>query len=394
MMSSKAKSPIKRYLVNVALAMTAIVLCLILGEGLARLLLNPGDYLAPALLTDEALERKIKPHSAGHDAWGFRNDAVPSKADIVVIGDSQSYGVNAFAGDSWPAVLKKLTEKEVYNMSQGGYGTVQYYYLLKNQAIILQPELVVVGLYLGNDLIETYYMVHDHEYWKSLRKSGISATDVDFVQKEPVVAEPIDKPFFLGSLRFWLSEHSIIYRLLIHAFEEQMRLLEMKYHLGHDTIISVLDDSDNNLYTGFTPARRLLAVDLTDPRVREGFEITLDLLKEMNEFCAERGITFVVMLIPSKESVYSRYIEDNDNLEYSELIDRIIACEREVNGLLKYYFADNNILFLDLLEPLQSALGQMRIYPKNQDDHMNKSGYEIIARVFQKFLEEKNLCGE
>jgi len=311
--------------------------------------------------------------------------------------------------------LKKLAEKEVYNMSQGGYGTVQYYYLLKNQAIILRPELVVVGLYLGNDLIETYYMVHDHDYWKSLRKSGTSATDVDFVQKKPVVAEPIDKPFFLGSdfvqkkpvvaepidkpfflgsLRFWLSEHSIIYRLLIHAFEEQMRLLEMKYHLGHDTIISVLDDSDNDLYTGFTPARRLLAVDLTDPRVREGFEITLDLLKEMNEFCAERGITFVVMLIPSKESVYSRYIEDNDNLEYSELIDRIIACEREVNGLLKYYFADNNILFLDLLEPLQSALGQMRIYPKNQDDHMNKSGYEIIARVFQKFLEEKNLCGE
>ena len=44
------------------------------------------------LIKDEILGLKIDPYSGGHDAWGFRNLFVPKQVDVVVIGDSFTYG--------------------------------------------------------------------------------------------------------------------------------------------------------------------------------------------------------------------------------------------------------------------------------------------------------------
>ena len=57
------------------------------------------DYLKPTLVADDFLDHRVVGHTGGHDAWGFRNRAVPSRADIVCIGDSMTYGVAARARD-------------------------------------------------------------------------------------------------------------------------------------------------------------------------------------------------------------------------------------------------------------------------------------------------------
>ena len=40
-----------------------------------------------------------------HDILGFRNYSVPRVADVVTIGDSQTYGNNAFLSGNWPSNL-------------------------------------------------------------------------------------------------------------------------------------------------------------------------------------------------------------------------------------------------------------------------------------------------
>jgi hypothetical protein len=131
----------------------SVVTSLAAGEGLARLLVNPVNYLEPYLFKDEVLGHKIEPNSSGHDSWGFRNKTVPKSAKIITIGDSQTYGVSAAAKHSWPATLQELRDESVYNLSLGGYGPAQYYYLLNSKALVLEPRLVIVGFYFGNDFL-------------------------------------------------------------------------------------------------------------------------------------------------------------------------------------------------------------------------------------------------
>ena len=108
------------YLKKLFVGVIAVVLLLLAAEGVARLFFSPTDYLWRRLVPDETLRHRVEPHSRGHDAWGFRNRTVPSKADIVALGDSQTYGTSSLARHAWPKLLGKSVGKEVYNMSIGG----------------------------------------------------------------------------------------------------------------------------------------------------------------------------------------------------------------------------------------------------------------------------------
>jgi hypothetical protein len=57
-----------------------------------------------------------------NDLLGFRNRGVPNVADVVVLGDSQTYGNNAVLDENWPsqlAGLLKARRATVYNMALG-----------------------------------------------------------------------------------------------------------------------------------------------------------------------------------------------------------------------------------------------------------------------------------
>ena len=125
---------IKEHFAVSLLVALSVFISLILGEAVVRTIFDPLDYLQAYLVKDDILGHKIEPNSAEHDSWGFRNKSVPASAKIVAIGNSQTYGVSATARNSWPAQLQVLMREGAYNLSLGGYGPVEYYYLLQNKA--------------------------------------------------------------------------------------------------------------------------------------------------------------------------------------------------------------------------------------------------------------------
>jgi hypothetical protein len=129
--------------------------------------LDPVDYLNPTIVVDEFLGHRVDGYTGGHHEWGFRNARKPETADIVCIGDSMTYRVAAGARESWPAVLEKMGAGTVYNMSLGGYGPVQYLYLLRTKAVTLHPKTIIVGFYLGNDLMDVYNVVRFNKNWSA-----------------------------------------------------------------------------------------------------------------------------------------------------------------------------------------------------------------------------------
>ena len=379
----------KRYFGNFILVVLSISFSVILGEAILRVILDPLNYLRPYLVHDAILGVTVMPHSSGHDSWGYRNQSVPDSVEIVTIGDSQTYGIAAPAKYSWPEQLHTLTHKSVYNLSLGGYSTAQYLYLLKTRALKLKPSLIIVGFYLGNDLLGTYRNVYTRPYWQYLRNP-------DFAYKEVLQFDDkrtnynIKHRIFMEKVRNWLAHHSVFYRAAILSFGDTLRFLEMKFvHRNED--VTILEDKTNNVYAGFTPKIRLSALNIKDPRVQEGLALSLDLINQMNMLCLEKAIDFLVVLIPTQESVYSEYIENNTELENSGIINQLLINERAINKTVKTYFDEHTIAYIDILEPLRSAVGQKSIYPQNINGHPNKEGYGIIAESIQNYLDNENL---
>jgi uncharacterized protein YdiU (UPF0061 family) len=61
------------------------------------------------------------------DARGFRNRGVSLEdAEVVVVGDSHTYGYNVDVTHAFPFVLGQLTHRRTYAMGIGGYGIYQY----------------------------------------------------------------------------------------------------------------------------------------------------------------------------------------------------------------------------------------------------------------------------
>jgi lysophospholipase L1-like esterase len=384
-----------KYTTNLLLLFLSVSFSLIIGEVLLRRIFKPVNYLKPYLVRDDILGHKIKPNSAGHDSWGYRNTTVPNRADIVAIGDSMTYGVSATADNSWPALLQKYTGKVVYNLSLGGYSPVQYYYLLSNNALKLNPSIIITGFYYGNDLLEAKNMVDKSSYWKSLvynntYEKSISIENMSEVTIENVKIEEDESRKFMGNMRNLLSHYSVLYRIITFNLADFARFLEVKFYYGDRYNLSILDINKPKIHTAFSPIYIFKNENLEDVNVQEGINISLKLFIDMNSICKSNGIHFVVLLIPTKENVYSKYIKENKSLKNSDIIDNILNYESIINSFFKEEFKNHNILFVDVLEDLRNAVDKKRIYNSNEDGHPNEYGYEIIARALYQFFQQSH----
>lgn len=367
------------YLKNFLLIFFTAIIALLVVEGLSRLFFDPIDFLKPKTVSDEVLRYKIEPNSGAHDSWGFRNKSVPETVDIVAVGDSHTYGISATASNSWPNTLGRISGKETYNLSLGGYGPVEYLYLMEEKALKLNPELIIVGFYLGNDLKDSLTAVYTVPIWEDLRNAEIASVLED--KKD-------DKRTNTNNISDWFAAHSVLYRIVSSSFIGDSLRQSRRIKKGEDVLM--LDAADYGIHTGFTPDSRLKGLDLSNSEVREGLRLTLEFFNKMNQLAKEKVIDFLVVIIPTKESVFSEFILTSDELSNSEKLKRLIENEDVVNKVVKAYFKDHGIAYVDVLEKLREAAGREQIYPNNFGGHSNKNGYRIIANSINQYLKSDN----
>jgi lysophospholipase L1-like esterase len=365
---------VRRGALRAGLLASSILLAGLLGEGAARIVLNRVDYLAVDPVYDSILGARLKSYAAGHDEWGFRNREVPDSAEVVAIGDSQTYGVSAPALLSWPAQLASLTGRRVYNLALGSYGPVQYEELLRTRALRLRPTVIVVGLYYGNDLWDAYTAVYGLRHWAGLRRNGVPLVKDSFT-----VAPPRDVA--LAGVRDWLARHSVIYRLLSFTpLGGVARRAEFSTR-EHTRGIVPFRHPRHGAVTGFTPLIRLRALDLANPIVQEGLRLTVDRLEQMAEECRQAHVHFLVALIPTKERVYAPWLEGRGDLPEHEALRVLVRNELEANRRIRDRLDQIGVRYVDLELPLRDAADQQAIYPSSDDGHPNAPGYQAIAQT-------------
>jgi len=365
----------------VALAISLSV-SLLLSEFVARLLLNPADLLSAGVVPDNVLGITVAPNSSGFDTWGFRNKKVPSGAEVVAIGDSHTYGNTAAMEDAWPAVVARQTGLNVYNLGLGGYGPNQYYHLLTSKGVTLHPRWVVCGLYMGDDFENAFLMTYGLDHWSYLRQGSWTNVDANIWG----LSEP---PVLAAGLRNWLSEHSMVYRLILHGplfamLKEGIRFKEVTE--SSDPYTTALIVEEQNIREAFRPIGIAERLDERSGPVREGMRITFHLLTEMDHVCKSEGCRLLVVIIPTKETVFSEYLEKNPQLHLHDALMRVITNERSVKGTLTDFLGRTGIAYLDTLPMLKESAHQQLYAQTTRDMHPSKNGYRVIGEAVSQFI--------
>ena len=308
------------------------------GAFYRNLLLAPDNVSSEFLLPDpEVVERAVPLYPVTgmfgpHDVLGFRNLFVPAVADVVVIGDSQTYGNNVVLEKTWPQVLSALTGKRVYSMATGGWGGVQYRYMFE-KAQALRPDVIVVAFYTGNDAYESFYTAYGLERWQNYR------FDKNLVLEDlpEVVYPPSQSEVFRASL----SEGKTI---------------------------------------AFTPALRL-ASNEDNRAIDAGYRIMEKVVEEMSALAIQNDIRLLITLIPTKELAWFPLLEKN-NIQVSGAFRELVHEESRRKKSFIESVSAMNVEVMDMTATLQQAvLAGGSLYPVHRDGHMLAPGYRIVAEA-------------
>ena len=265
-----------------------------------------------------------------HDLLGFRNRDIPGSAAVIVVGDSQTYGNNVALSQNWPEVLQRTVPLRVYSMATGGWGPLQYLDMVR-AALRFRPQLVLIALYLGNDLHEAFRTAYGTEYWKPFR---------------------VNPELTVGSIK------------------------APRFPPVESDLLTVSLPSGP---TVLTPGLRLLAVDLAEPAVAAGLAITQQALRQTHGILDANGVKGIVVLIPSKERVVADAL--GDNAPKDEALHSLQRYEKEITNRLEREVAELPALqLIDTAGALAEALRKgTALYPPDSNGHPIAAGYEIIA---------------
>lgn len=376
-------------------------------------------------IPDPELGHKPNSRYSGHDARGWRNKKSLTQAEIVALGDSQTYGLNVGYENAWPQQVGKRLGVSVYQMAFGGYGPAHYAQLME-QALEMDPKAIVAGFYLGNDILDSYWQVYNVKPRTVQRKiaspllDGFKSNDSELAKNiakaeriDPIhirhgyldCQSPKDIPdprlqvvegvlelpdLSVITLKTLFTENSVLVRTVLAKTSILLDRLSIRRPPRDYGPPLCVPFEYNGIKTTFTPGYRLLTVTKTDPRVVEGQHISFEAFRYMAEKAKARNVAFYLLIIPTKEFAFrsaaaSRLLRSSETeLLHSlwaaegEMIEETIAfCEKEGIDVI------NPLPLLhSLIESGQNPWKQSTGHPHvDGDGHPVALGYATLAEA-------------
>jgi hypothetical protein len=349
----------------------------------------------PAKIADQRLGTRGDPSFPDHDARGFRNARTLGRADVVALGDSHTYGSGVARSDIWTGELAEALGVTVANLAFPGWGPVQYCNVL-DETLALSPQRVIVGFYLGNDLVDAFLMsltpagrrlVEPEE--ESAAATLERAQPIKRATAELAAPQDLDRPLRWPTLLVQLSERSrlaALPRAFAHAMDRRRRARRdpealwgrwRAFARASPERFGVVDSPESR--TILTPAYRALALNPDDPRIALGFEVSCRALAEIDRRCRSSGAALTVMLIPTKERVLEPLVDADGRTDAHR---RLLVYESTTCARLLRFLAERKIDAVDAMPALQDAVRRGdRPYFESGDGHPTPAGHHAMARL-------------
>ena len=336
----------RNILLKIALFMFSIVFAFIIMEVYLRLIIPSSNASLFQYTNDTKRFKVMKSNYTGvvygvpfqTNNLGFRDNKteVLEKGEdeyrIIVLGDSFTAAAGVPFEDIYTQVLEKsLNIKtsskniEVINLAVGGYNIIEYNHVLQEIGLNLNPDYVIVGIYLGNDFIL-------QEYQKSEIES-VELGQVHSNKNKTITA------YFIGSIRslylykafgFYVNQLLRQYGLLpkIDSVKSQYETMVSSYDKESEdwkknvaalkSIIHTLQDEKIPLLIVTLPAT------LDFKSIKKYDDIVKNLCEENNVTVISLVDTFIESgLSPSKFRL--NIIDSHPNDKYNRIVGNTIA---------------------------------------------------------------------
>jgi len=293
---------------------------------------------------------------------------------ILFLGDSMVQGYGVPQEQTMVALLetsfnKPTREKpiEVLNGGIFGYSPFLEYLYLKEIMPLVEPDIVIVGFFLGNDVGDDYFYnqqarLDDHGE-VSFEKANWPWNYKDELLKTQAKNVKIDSKKYAPNLIL----KSQLIRLVLRAYERgKMYERYRGYRRQEAQLVGERkDDIRVNLGSINNPG--------TDKRQRlEYWEISKSYLKNMHQLCQRQQVPMILAIIPVLEA---------DNGEFNEF--------EEPNEILKEFGKELSIPVVFLLTEFRKWSAKQVLF--ELDGHWNALGNRVAAAAMNRALHSLNL---
>jgi len=281
------------------------------------------------------------------DAHGFRNHAPwPTRADVVVLGDSLVFGYGVDDSGAWPEQLgQQLSGVRVMNLGLIGAGPEQYLRVYRKFGAPLRPRLVVLGFFPDNDF-------WDAEMFDRWQRSGAGGNYMVWRNYGRRAKNPFRDP--VNAAKGWLVRKSYLYNLSV-ATVQAYRVRSS----GEPKVVHLKDGSSVRLM----PSGYLKRTEGSRPG-HKTFRLVADAIEQLDREVRQSGSTLLIVIQPGKEQVYLPIMGQ-------AVRDPADGVKDELRRL--------GIEYLDMTPVFQrrAAAGETLFF--ESDGHPNARGYRLIA---------------
>ncbi|TEU21937.1 MAG: hypothetical protein E3J21_01150 [Anaerolineales bacterium] len=291
--------------------------------------------------------------SLGFPDVGFRDDGLDEEKEfrVVVLGDSFTQGGAVNLDDTWVEQLEQQTKADLINLGVGGYGTVQERILLERYGMKLEPDLVILALFTGNDFGDNgTYEGRVTKRVDERLKRFFGRYFYSYEMLKYMVGRSGGNPHLPKTEK--LNDEELAY---------ESTELKLVFHIPH---FFSLEKGDRFEW------------------ISKGAELATENILRIQEMCDEREIEFLVLICPSKEQVYW------------DMVKTLLAEPERYdpdwpNSLIERLGTESGIHVLDLTPVFRAHSGDQIYF--TEDTHWNVEGNRLAAEATYNYLVENGL---
>ena len=269
------------------------------------------------------------------------------------------------------------TDMKSYSIACDGYGTTQELLLLRRHGARVQPDVVVLCLFLGNDVADNsidlvgYTRVSPGGYVRPFLQS---TTDGEW------------KTTWLHPARQALRKRSRFYQMIEH------RLLRQRWLDPRDRARDALLADSERMRAGLLPRDYLeLFTPVPGPRLERAWEATGLALSAFDEEVRSLGAKLLVAVLPHKfqvqrDAIYYGLEHRLAQADQPSLEGRVDWGVPEIR--LAATLAEQEIEVLFLSEPLRRETHRTERSVFLRDGHLSGSGHELVGHEIARVLPE------
>ena len=333
-----------------------------------RLVIEPGGFYSP----DPPGRYRLSPGYRGriYNRAEYSNDirineaglrgaeidkSAAGPARVLVGGDSFVFGVGVEDSETFTAVLPTVLSRagiraEGLNGGIPAFGIPDAESWLRRHGVALNPDVVVIAIFLGNDLVDA-----------SPDREEIHLVDGLLVPSQSA-----------GGLRAWLHRHSHLFVAVKGLFEQPgLMPLRAKLGMGEPWKIRTLRE-ELGVYRKSAPQDLKPAIDATDEAL-DGF----------GELARDHSFELVAMMIPSEIQLDPQRWQGSLNRLGLDPDDYDPATPTRI---FRQLLARHEIPTLDLGPPFAAHLARGDELYFRFDRHWTTAGHQLAAEELAPFL--------